>query len=514
MLTIERLPPDAAITLSVMGSSFTLLHDILDWQAERDPRAPALRSLTTRWTYGELRLRSLAYAEWLRANGVRRGDRVLVVAPHEPQTAAIVYAASRLGALFVVVTDRMPPARLREVAGDCEPRVMFTVGAAPFALDGVRHARLADLPPPAAARATGPGACLSIDPVSLIYTSGTTAAPKAVVSAHSQVLFAAQAIQARLRYVSDDVVFCCLPLSFDYGLYQMFLSCLAGAELVLAQPDEAGPALLTRLRDTAATVFPLMPSLAAALVVLLRRPGPPLSRLRMVTSSGATLPGAIADELRTAVPGLEVVLMFGLTECKRVAIMEPNGDIERPGAVGLPLPDTELFIVRPDGQRAAAGEVGELVVRGGHVMSGYWRARELTRQKFSHDEFGQPVLRTGDQCWVDDDGYLYFAGRQDDIYKQRGFRVSAVEVEAAALAVPGVLQAAVLPGGDEGPVLFVSGNVSASEVLTGLASRLEDFKVPAGCRVAASLPLGSTGKVDKRALAAMLPASPDGGQAR
>lgn len=503
---IAQTSPGLAVTLVPMDCPMTVLHDILDWQAQRSPDRPAIRSRSELWTYRELRRRSLAYAEWLNHQGVRRGDRVLVIAPHAPQTAALVFAASRLGAIYVVATDRMPGQRLRDVARDCAPRVLLSADSAPPGAAGVPHARLADLPAhPSTGPAAEAAACLSIDPVSLIYTSGSTAAPKAVVSTHQQVLFAARAIQSRLGYRADDVIFNCLPLSFDYGLYQLFLACLAGAELVLAGPDDAGPALLTRLRETEATVFPLMPSLAAVLTALLRRPGPPLPRLRMVTSSGAAMPSGTPDELRHAVPGLAVVLMFGLTECKRVAIMEPNGDIARPGAVGLPLPDTEVSIIRADGSRAEPGEVGELAVRGGHVMSGYWRAPELTARKFSRDEFGQPLLRTGDLCWLDRDGYLYFADRNDGIYKQRGFRVSAAEVEAAALDLPGVLQAAVIPRDDsKGAVLFIGGEASAPQVLAGVASRLEDFKVPAECRVASALPLGSTGKVDKRVLTAML----------
>jgi len=147
------------------------------------------------------------------------------------------------------------------------------------------------------------------------------------------------------------------------------------------------------------------------------------------------------------------------------------------------------------------GEIGELVVRGPHVMSGYWRAPDLTAQRFRRDEFGQPLLYTGDQCRLDPDGYLYFVGRLDDIYKQRGYRVSAVEVESAARDVPGVVEAAVLvPTGDRGAVLVVTGAVTGLQVLKELAHRLEGFKLPDLCLVAEALPLGANGKLDKRAL--------------
>ncbi|MEU4745384.1 class I adenylate-forming enzyme family protein, partial [Actinosynnema sp. NPDC023658] len=134
----------------------------------------------------------------------------------------------------------------------------------------------------------------------------------------------------------------------------------------------------------------------------------------------------------------------------------------RPGSCGLPLPGTEAYAADEDGHRLPAGEVGELVVRGPNVMAGYWRAPELTARRFRRDAFGQPVLHTGDRCRFDEDGHLHFVGRDDDIYKQRGIRVSSLEVEAAALDVPGVELAALLPPDDStGARLALAGDLRA-----------------------------------------------------
>ncbi|WP_460370711.1 class I adenylate-forming enzyme family protein, partial [Actinocorallia lasiicapitis] len=250
-----------------------LVHDLLDGRAERSPDRPALRFGTGVWSYRELRLRSLACAGWLADRGVRAGDRVLIDAPHAPETVAAVFAASRLGALYVVVSDRLPDRRLAEVVADCTPKIVLTCRDDPVLPDGQEWAPLERS---VAGPVTGPlpaSPCPSIDPVSLIYTSGSTSAPKAVVSAHDQVVFAAEAVQDRLGYRPDDTVFSCLPLSFDYGLYQVFLCCLAGAELILATPADAGPALLARLEAERPSVLPLVPSLAEALLTLVRRAG-------------------------------------------------------------------------------------------------------------------------------------------------------------------------------------------------------------------------------------------------
>src|SRR5262249_5256021 len=151
-------------------------------------------------------------------------------------------------------------------------------------------------------------------------------------------------------------------------------------------------------------------------------------------------------------------VMFGLTECKRVSILLPAEYSVKPDSVGKPLPDTECFIVDHDGHILPAGNEGELVVRGPHVMSGYWNAPELTCKRFRVWGTGrEKILFTGDTCVLDEEGYLYFRGRFDDIYKQGGYRVSALEVEAAVLDIAGVTHAAVLPPIDGNQsILFVT----------------------------------------------------------
>ncbi|MER6528166.1 AMP-binding protein [Streptomyces sp. NPDC001508] len=241
--------------------------------------------------------------------------------------------------------------------------------------------------PPAPPAAEGPPR-LSVDPVCLIYASGTTALPKAVVSTHAQVLFAARAIQQVLRYRAEDVVYSPLPLSFDYGLYQLFLGGLSEALVRLGRPAETGPGLLTRLRDSQATVLPAVPSVAGALARLLQRSNAGLPRLRLLTNTGAAMPKETLDALRGACPRLQVQLMYGLTECKRATVMPVDGDQVRPGSSGLPLPGTDVFVVDDAGRRLPHGAVGEITVRGPHVMAGYWRRPALTAERYVPDAVG------------------------------------------------------------------------------------------------------------------------------
>lgn len=494
----------------------TLLHDLLDNRAETTPDAIGLTRWDLRsWSYAELANWSRKTARWLGRLGVDRGDRVVVIGRNDAGIVPLIFGISRLGAIFVLLNYQTPERHLRHILTDSAPVLVVASGAAAdlaarVADVDVRH--LDDLP-----GSSGPGGpsggspdghtltagpCLSIDPVSLIYTSGSTALPKAVVSTHRQVIFATEAIQSRLRYRGDDAVFCCLPLSFDYGLYQIFLTCAAGSRLVLGDDSDAGPPLPGRLIADGISVLPLVPSIAAAFCRLVKRGGAPSPRLRLITNTGAELAAATCAQLRSAVPGVAVVAMFGLTECKRISIAEPDLDLTRPGSVGRPLPDTEIAVIGDDGQRLASGEVGELTVRGPHVMAGYWRAPELTTMRFRPDALGQPVLHTGDLCRIDEDGYLYFVGRYDDIYKQRGFRVSATEIEAAAMDIPGVEIAAALPPSDQhGSRLLVTGDLTERHLVSELRVRLEPEKLPEECRVIPVMPLSVNGKIDKRALA-------------
>ncbi|MFF1904249.1 class I adenylate-forming enzyme family protein [Kitasatospora sp. NPDC058218] len=502
-----------------------LLHELLDRAAERWPDRPALSQDELTLDYRAFAAAAVRVARWLRATGVGRGDRVVVAAPSGPALAVLVFAASRVGAAYTLLHEQVHGAPLAHVLADCEPRLLITEDAADRAdadarsIAAVPLSALTDaafpalpaapadpaepLPDPAGAPAD-PGV-LVVDPVSLIYTSGTTALPKAVVSTHQQVLFAARAIQSVLGYRAEDVVYCPLPLSFDYGLYQVHLAVLSGAHLWLGRPNEAGPLLLRRLAATGATVLPGVPSAAEGLAWLLRRSAKKLPALRLLTNTGAALSTETIATLREALPGLKVQVMYGLTECKRATIMPPDGDLARPGSCGLPLPGTEVLAVDDDGAALPPGEIGQLVVRGPHVMAGYWRRPELNAERFRHRDGLFPELWTGDYGRLDEDGFVYFSGRRDDLYKENGFRLSATEVEAAAHRVPGVVSAAVLPPEGRRPsVLAVVGRIEAPEVLELMREQIEVYKIPRRCVVLDELPLSANGKVDRRRLAAAL----------
>ena len=487
-----------------------LLHELLDRTAAVRPDAPAIGQGTAVLTFGELDAASRRVAAWLVGLGVMAGDRVVAVLPTSLAVPAMVYGCSRAGAVFSLINDDSPAVTVAHVLDDCRPALLITDDGAGRRLAtsrGIRHASAEEMR--LAARngpvTTVPARTLTVDPICLIYTSGSTGMPKAVVSTHAQMLFAVTAIQSQLEYHSTDVVFCALPLSFDYGLYQVFLSTLAGARLQLGSAADAGPQLLRQLGRCGASVLPAVPALALGLARLLSRPGAQPPPLRLLTNTGAAMRPDVLHELRRRVPGLQIQLMFGLTECKRAAIMPKDEDLRRPGACGRALPGTEIFTVDPAGTRLPPGEVGEIVVRGPNVMAGYWRRPELTARRFFRVDGLFPQLRTGDHGWLDEDGFLYFVGRHDDLYKERGTRVSVTEVEAAAHRVPGVDAAAVLPPPPDadGAVLFAVTELAPHELLARLRSEIEGRKAPGTCVVVPEIPLTRNGKVDRARLATL-----------
>jgi len=467
-----------------MNSPTMTLHGLLDHAAAAAPRALAVRDQEDGWTYSRLVGLSHAFCGWLTERGVSAGDRVLVQCPNRREMAAMLFGCSRRGAIFVPVNPGMKPFHLRSVFTNCEPRIAlvgYGMGGTICQLSDTEVHELQDVWPGVEncrSAPTGPHDVTGDDIAVLIYTSGSTAAPKAIVCPHAPMVFAATTISSVLAYRPDDVVFCRLPLSFDYGLYQFLLGCLAGAEIVLAG-DELDLTLLRQVRQAGATVVPVVPSMASMLATLAERdPGP--SSVRLFTNTGAVLPQATIDTLRARFPGARVARMFGTSECKRISIMPPESDLDRPESVGLPLPGTEVVIMDEDGLPLPAGQTGEIVVGGPHVMAGYWRAREITARTFRRDDrTGKVSLHTGDYGYLDEDGYLYFEGRRDDMFKHKGARVSTIEIEAAALDIPGVRGAVVVPPSAGGALaICVATELSPHVVLRELAARLEAAKVP------------------------------------
>jgi acyl-CoA synthetase (AMP-forming)/AMP-acid ligase II len=293
-------------------------------------------------------------------------------------------------------------------------------------------------------------------------------------------------------------------------LYQVLMAFKVGGTVVLERSFTYHHAILEKLMQERVTGFPIVPTISAILLQMdLTKYQFP--SLRYITNTGAALPTQHIVKLRQSFPHTRVYSMFGLTECKRVSYLPPEQVDLRPTSVGKAMPNVEAYIVDEQGQRLPPGAVGELVVRGSNVMKGYWELPEETARMLKPGPTpGEQVLHTGDLFRMDEEGYLYWVGRNDDIIKSRGEKVSPKEVENVLYGLEGVAMAAVIGVPDEvlGQAIKVvitlqdGVHLTEKDVLRHCARHLEEFMVPKLVEIRENMPRTPTGKIDKRALAA------------
>jgi len=384
-------------------------------------------------------------ARWLQRSGVGTGDRVVLLGDNSTDFLLVVFGILRVGATVVPLHAKTPTAVLTQVLEQAEPiilladrplldKFLFTQSSTCIALDELRS--LPDgLPTPTKTKAES--ACI-------IFTSGSTGIPQGVICGHGEIMFAIHAINQVLGQTQDDRILCCLPFSFDYGLYQSFLALDAGATLVIAssQPNPlALPALLQQHRITG---FPLVPSLAVALLRSRMLERIRLDTLRYATNTGDLLPIQHVERLSEQLGG-QVVPMYGLTECKRVAIMPLDRLSDKPGSVGLPLPGTRVDLL-PDAELVTLGtDVGELLVQGPHVMKGYWRDPTATANRFRKSTTSdKTTLYTGDLFRRDADGFLFFLGRKETLIRLGNQVFAPAELEQRLANLDAVEEVAVI----------------------------------------------------------------------
>jgi amino acid adenylation domain-containing protein len=506
------------------------VHEFLQQSAASRPDKVALICDGQRLTYQQIEEDANRVANSLLAAGVQRGDRVAIWLPNSVEAVLAIFGVLKAGAVFVVLNATTKIDKLTYILNNCEAVALFAPGRraktvtrmlpdVPSLLEGILCGNadetviegdkirffdeLLDAPLDCPASQV-----IDLDLACLIYTSGSTGDPKGVMCTHANMVFAASSIIAYLQNVPEDIVINVLPISFDYGLYQLLMAFKFGGTLVLERSFAFPAATLKRIAAEQVTGLPGVPTLFAMLLQMdLSRFD--LSSLRYVTNTAAVLPVEHIQQLRDAFPWARLYSMYGQTECKRTLYLPPEELDRRPGSVGIPIPGTEAWIEDESGRRLGPGEVGELVVRGGHVMQGYWRAPERTAKTYRPGRYpADRLLYTGDLFKTDEEGFLYFVSRKDDIIKSRGEKVAPKEVESVLYRMPGVMEAAVI--GVPDPLLgeaikaFVVSAPDAvlaeRDIIRHCAQYLEDFSVPQMVEFRTSLPKTESGKIQKRAL--------------
>lgn len=505
-----------------------LVNSFLEQSAQRLPDKVCLVCDSQRLTYQAIDGMANRLANALVDHGVQRGDRVVLFMPNSVELVVAIFAVLKADAIFVVVNSSTKEQKLEYVIGNCRAAAAITTSAATGMMNGfiervpslqfvvvagtgndIYEADNAHLLPFDGLLGDYPASrprCRSIDRdlACLIYTSGSTGDPKGVMSAHSNVVFAATSITTYLENTVDDVIINVLPFSFDYGLYQLLMAFKMGARLVLERSFAYPSHILKIAESERITGLPGVPTMFSMLLQMdLSKYD--LSSLRYLTNTAAALPGSHIQQIRRLFPHATLYSMYGLTETKRTLYLPPEQLDVRPDSVGIAIPGTEVWVEGDDGERLGAGRIGELVARGGHVMCGYWENPEATAERYRPGPVpGERVCYTGDLFRMDDEGYLYFVGRKDDIIKSRGEKVAPKEVENVLYMLPEVTEAAVV--GVPDPILgeaikaFVvvrNGALTENDVLGHCRSNLEDFMMPKYVELCDELPKNPSGKIDK-----------------
>ena len=518
-----------------------LVHHYIEKSAEKFPDKTALVCGDGRWSYRKLDNCANGLSSLLVGAGLKRQDRVIIFLENSAEAVLAVWGVLKAGGIFVLLNPSLKPKKFGFILNDSGATVLITTTAlldkVKSAVDGAEQLKQVVLCDLESSRSTdgatdvcpahsifrlwghvdpagsfaAPAATGTIDTdlAALIYTSGSTGEPKGVMSAHCNMVAAVESITAYLQNTPEDVILNVLPLSFDYGLYQMLMTASFGGTLVLEKSYGYSYSVMERIKQEQVTGFPIVPTIATLLLKMNGLGQGRFPSLRYLTSTGDVLPVPVIAKLRAALPTVKIFSMYGLTECKRVSYLPPSEIDARPSSVGIAIPNTEVFVLREDGEVCHPGEVGELVVRGSTVMQGYWNDPETTARVYRKGRYrADALLFTGDLFRMDPDGYLYYVSRKDDLLKVKEERISPKEIEDVILCVEGVSEAAVAVWSDSNLVKSLSAFVVPSSqafpdsqaLLSHCQLNLEDHLVPRSFFFVDHLPKTANGKIDRKAL--------------
>ncbi|MDZ7782472.1 MAG: acyl-CoA ligase (AMP-forming), exosortase A system-associated [Halioglobus sp.] len=517
-----------------------LIHEFIASRARVTPHATALFCRDETVSYASLQAQVMRVAGALVELGVGPGERVAVYLPKQLETVYGLFGAAAAGACFVPVNPLLKPRQLAHILPHCNVRVLLTSRQRLQLLRDVlpdcpdlHSIVLVDEPDPDSATQVPQQVMafeefcglaphraahrrIDTDMAAILYTSGSTGQPKGVVLSHRNLVAGARSVASYLDNRADDRLLAVLPLSFDAGLSQLTTAFVVGASAVLMDyllPRDVLHAVERYEVTGLAAVPPLWNQLCA-----LEWPAGAARCLRYVTNTGGAMPVATTRALRRALPDTQIFLMYGLTEAFRSTYLPPDEVDNRPESIGKAIPNAQILVVNERGEECGANEPGELVHRGALVSLGYWNDPQKTAERFrpAPGRPGQiPVTElavwSGDQVMRDEDGYLYFISRKDDMIKTSGYRVSPTEVEEVAFGsgLIGAAAALGLPHATlgQGIALVVTAVENtpdpeslARDLLAHCRRELPNFMVPLEIIRRDALPHNQNGKIDRRAL--------------
>lgn len=492
--------------------------------ARRHPGRTAIVGDDRRIDYAGFWREAQGFARALRARGLQPGERVAILLPNRIEAAVACYGAWLAGGIAAPLNAQARERDFQAWLAHCDARhVVFEArhGDALAALDAIDAARGLPLErwpidgdhpllSVDAAQAIDIDAmAIAADDIALIlYTSGTTGAPKGVTLTHGNLLANASAVVRYLALDERDSVLSILAFYYAYGASVLHTHLMTGGCVVLA-PNLLFPhVLMDTIARERITGFSGVPSTFALLLERVKLADYDLSSLRYLTQAGGAMSPVLTRRLRAALPHARLFVMYGQTEAtSRLTWLPPERLDEKLGSVGIPVDGVELRIVREDGRDATTGEIGEVQVRGANVMRGYWNAPEATATVLVDG-----WLRTGDLGHLDAEGVLWLAGRRSDMIKTGAHRVHPGDIEDVIAEIPGVSEVAVVGIDDAvlGQVIkafVVAPGLppnSENHVKAHCRERLATYKIPRDIAFVTALPRTASGKVRRAALLANL----------
>ncbi|AKH37525.1 MULTISPECIES: acyl-CoA ligase (AMP-forming), exosortase A system-associated [Nitrosomonas] len=512
-----------------------LFHELVFNSANDGVTTEALVYQHLRLDYAALAQEIQLAANALLALGLGREERLAIYLEKRFEAVIAIFAASTAGGVFVPINPLLKAAQVAYILKDCNVRILVTsvdrlnllISVLPECHD--LHTVIVVGPTEHLPVITGvhiicwqeamtlPGSirsyrCIDSDMAAILYTSGSTGKPKGVVLSHRNLVTGAKSVSQYLKNNQDDRILSVLPLSFDYGLSQLSTAFYVGATNVLMNYLLPRDIIHEVIRESI-TGLAAVPSLWIQLAQLKWEK---VITLRYLTNSGGAMPQATLNKLRCALPNTSIFLMYGLTEAFRSTFLPPEEADKRPSSIGKAIPNVEVLVLREDGSQCAPGEPGELVHRGPLVSMGYWNDTEKTTKSFRpllrHSGLTMPEIAvwSGDTVRMDEEGYLYFIGRCDDMIKTSGYRVSPTEIEEIIYSTECVAEAAAIgvPHPTLGQAIIVvvvpleGVNLDTDALLLACRRDLPAFMVPSLIKLRQGhLLRNPNGKIDRKSIA-------------
>jgi acyl-CoA ligase (AMP-forming) (exosortase A-associated) len=508
-----------------------LLHHLLLKSAEKYPDKHALIHNSTSITYQQLLEESHKMAKLLKHLGIRKEERVAILLDKSIEQAIAFFGVSQAGGISLFINPILKKEQVGHILADSGATFLICTGkewqkygietrVKTISMDDGTNSLREGGPSWREFRETSDDGYhtdlqISDDMAHIIYTSGSTGRPKGIVLTHRNLIEGAEIVSSYLNISNSDRIISVLPFNFDYGLNQMTSSVLNGASLVLHKfflPTDLLKTLEAEKITGFAGMNPIWVKIFNENIKLTRAYD--FSHLRYITSSGGKVPVPIIEKMRKFFPATEIYLMYGLTEAFRSTYLPPHELEKRPTSMGKAIPNVEIFVVNEKGEECKPGEVGELVHRGALISRGYWNDPEKTAQVFrknpllrGQNHLNEVVVFSGDLVKKDEEGFLYYISRRDEMIKTMGYRVSPTEVEETLHRIDGVADAVVfgkeIETGDQIVVAVIQLNtayIGKSEILVHTRKHLPDYMIPRELYFEKEFPKTANGKIDRALL--------------